>query len=172
MRTICLAALLLVACGKDDDTPTAPEAAKAPTPPTAPQAEPVTGHGAEHPPAAVDQAESRNEYDLTFTGGLEKRLQGKGGVCAPGLGASFRVQADGVDFTILVTSEEEWTNPAILLNVLEPKGHWGRNRQKPPAGETIELARDHTSATVDTTLRAVTGGEPVKVKGTIRCPKT
>lgn len=77
----------------------------------------------------------------------------------------------GAALSAIVTAEDEWKNPAITLNVSEPRGSWARDRRTAPAGESIALARDHTQATIDTTLRAIPSGEPIRVKGSIRCLK-
>jgi len=171
MRTILVcAALALLGCGKDD-----PSSKKEPAKePAAPREVPPDPEPAAKPPATPPA--SPNQVDLVFEGGVDAKLQGQGGTCAEGLGASFRVRSEELGVTpafelsILVTSEEEWTNPAIVLDVAEPRGNWGRNKDKPPAGETIDLARDRTQATIDTVLQPIGGGEPVKVKGTIKCP--
>lgn len=169
LATTLLALASLAACDSKDPAPARP--APAPTPADAPAPTPAA------PAPKASPAASPNEVDLTFSGGLTATLKGKAGLCARGLGANFQVRSEelGVapafSFNILVTSEDEWTNPAITLNVTEPRGNWARNRQSPPAGESIDLARDHTSATMDTTLRPVAGGEPVRVQGSIRCPK-
>jgi hypothetical protein len=163
-----IAAVALAACEAKDAPPTPAKA-------TAPAAGSAAGAAAPAPESrAVD---SPNEVDLRFEGGLTATLRGKGGRCAKGLGANFEVRSDelGVTpsfkFNVLVTSEGEWDNPAITLNVTEPRGSWARDRTAAPPGESITLARDHTQALIDTTLRAIPGGEPIRVKGSIRCPK-
>ncbi|WP_437968920.1 hypothetical protein WMF04_06370 [Sorangium sp. So ce260] len=174
MRTLVIApiaALALAACDTKDPGP-GPAKADPPAPASSPAAAPVAPA-----PAKARPASSPNEVDLTFAGGLTATLRGKGGLCAKGLGANFEVRSDELGVTpsfqlnILVTAENEWENPAITLNVSEPRRSWARDRRTPPAGESITLARDHTQAIVDTTLRAIPSGEPVRVKGSIRCPK-
>lgn len=175
MRTLVITLLAAVASAACDSKEAAPA-----TPVQAPQPAqaPAEGAGEKTAPAPKARpAESPNEVDLTLSGGVTATLKGKGGSCSKGLGANFEVRSDELGVTpsfalnILVTSEDEWDNPAITLNVSEPRGSWARDRRTPPAGESLELARDHTGATVDTTLRPIAGGEPVKVKGSIRCPK-
>lgn len=172
MRTLLIApiaALALAACDAKDP---APKAAPAPAPTPAPAADTPAPA-----PAKPTPASSPNEVDLTFEGGLTATLRGNAGSCSKGLGAQFEVSSDelGVTpsfkLTILVTSEEEWSSPSIALNATDPKGNWVRDRRTPPAGESFDLARDHTHATLDTTLRALPSGDPVRVKGSIRCPK-
>ncbi|WP_434044244.1 MULTISPECIES: hypothetical protein [Sorangium] len=166
-----IAALALAACDTKD-AGHGPAKTEPPAPASTPAAEPVAPA-----PAKKGPASSRNEVDLTFEGGLTATLRGKGGLCAKGLGANFEVRSDELGVTpsfklnILVTAEDEWKNPAITLNVSEPRGSWARDRRTAPAGESIALARDHTQATIDTTLRAIPSGEPIRVKGSIRCPK-
>ncbi|MBZ5710776.1 hypothetical protein [Nannocystis pusilla] len=174
MRTSVIAAFAVVALMACDAQEATPAPAKpAPAAPAAAPAAPATAP----PPPAKAPAASPNEVDLTFEGGFTATLRGKGGLCAPGLGANFEVRSEELGvapafkLNILVTAEDEWANPAITLNVDAPRGSWARDRRTPPAGESIALARDHTEATIDTTLRAIPSGEPVKVKGSIRCPK-
>lgn len=171
MRTLLLPSLVLLtlaACDAKDPAGDKP----APAPAPAPAADPPAPAAPKAAPAS-----SPNEVDLVLEGGLEATLKGKGGLCAKGLGANFEVRSEefGVSpsfkLNILVTSEDEWQNPSIVLNATEPRGNWGRDRNTPPAGEKLDLARDHTHAIIDTTLRPVVGGEPVKVRGSIRCPK-
>jgi len=170
MRTLVIAPLTALALAACDAKDASPEPAK--VAPPAPASELVAAA-----PAKAGPASSPNEVDLTFEGGLTATLRGKGGRCAKGLGANFEVRSDELGVTpsfklnILVTAEDEWENPAITLNVTEPRGSWARDRSTAPAGESIELARDHTQALVDTTLRAIPGGEPIRVKGSIHCLK-
>lgn len=171
VRSLLLHSLILLtlaACDAKDPAPAAEEPAPAPTP----AAEPPAPAAAKPTPPS-----SPNEVDLVLEGGLTATLKGKGGLCAKGLGANFEVRSEEFGVTpsfklnILVTSEDEWQNPSIILNATEPRGNWARDRRTAPAGEKLDLAREHTHAIIDTTLRPVVSGEPVKVRGSIRCPK-
>lgn len=165
-----IVALTFAACDAKDPAPEPAKAAPAPAPTTAVDPPAPVAH-------KVAPASSPNEVDLTFEGGFAATLKGNGGLCAKGLGANFEVRSDELGVTpsfklnILVTAEDEWQNPAITLNVSDPRGSWARDRRTAPAGESLDLARDHTHAILDTTLRAIPGGEPVKVRGSIRCSR-
>src|SRR5687767_12518386 len=117
------AALALLGCGKDDKKE---ESKDKPAPPkeTPKEVDEPVAKEKKPPP------ESPNEVDLTFTGAINATLKGKGGICEKGLGANYGVRSAefGVspdfEMTILVTSEDEWADPKVILNVRDPRASY------------------------------------------------
>jgi len=182
MRPVACAVIVsgfLAACEsrpppRQEEPPPAPAQEAAPAPATPPPAAPA-------PAARMAGAQPPNQVDLAFDGAFTASLVGKAGRCGPfqrdpDRGATFSVRSEDLgvappfDLTIVVTSDAEWTNPPIALNLRgEPPVSYVRNIRKPPPGDKVDLARDRSAAAVDVTLQQVAGSRRVHVKGSIRC---
>lgn len=189
MRKLALIPLLIVvACNdsKSAPTPAAEAEATQPAPSTPPSQAAVEAPGPE--PAAPAAAEARpalGEVELELSGALTGTLRGAGAACSrfeiegtPS--ATIKVMSRDLgaeqdwDLTLMVTTEEEWETPAVILNVRGATRASYTYAKKEPAGESVSVARDltgaTTGATIDLTLKELVGKRTVKVKGAIRCP--
>jgi hypothetical protein len=152
---------------------TAPAEAQA----TAPAAPAAT---ADAPEPAADEA-VRGEVDLELSGAVTGTFRGPGATCSrfeiegtPS--ATIKVMsrdlgaAQDWDLTFMVTTEDEWETPAVILNARgATRASYTYGKQE-PAGESVSVARDLTGATIDLSLKELVGKRKVRVKGTIRCP--
>ena len=199
MRTLALSPFLvpllaLAACNETRPAPTpeaeAPaaqpaqgtpaQAATAPAQPAQAAAPEVATPEAATPEPPADEP-ARGEVELELSGDLTGTFRGAGATCsrfeiegAPS--ATIKVMARDLgserdwDLTFMVTSEEEWETPAVILNVRGATRTSYTYARKEPAGESVSVARDLTGATIDLSLKELVGKRKVKVKGTIRCP--
>lgn len=182
--------VLLAACRSEEKQPASDSPAPAPSASSsAPADSPISAAPSKTTdspaPGAGKEAAAPagpGQVDLSFEGALTARLAGSAGRCSVMSGAvegaSFQVRsselgvAPDFELTILVTSEEEWASPSIVLNVKGPeRASYARNTMKPRAEDKIALARDVTSAEIDVELKQVAGAGAVKIVGSIRCPK-
>jgi hypothetical protein len=192
MRTLALSPLLvpllaLAACNDAKPAPApgaeAPPAQPAPVLPSQAAAAPAQPAAAPAPEAAAPGAgeHARGEVEVELTGDLAGTFRGAGATCsqfeiegAPS--ATIKVMSRDLgsdqdwDLTFMVTSEEEWETPAVILNVRGATRASYTYAKQEPAGESVSVARDLTGATIDLTLKELVGKRKVKVKGTIRCP--
>lgn len=189
MRKLALIPLLvLVACNESQPAPAPAPEAEAPAAQPAPEAPPAqaTAPQATTPataPAAVPApaGPALGEVELELSGALTGTFRGAAAACsrfetegAPG--ASVKVMSRDLgadqdwDLTFLVTSEEEWETPAVILNVRGATRASYTYPKQEPAGESVSVARDLTGAAIDLTLKELVGKAKVRVKGTIRCP--
>lgn len=186
--------LIVVACSDSRPAPaTAPEAeAPAAQPaPGAPSSQAPSARPSQAPaqapgpePAASAAAEVKpalGEVELELSGALTGTLRGAGAACSRfeiegTSSATIKVMSRDLgaeqdwDLTLMVTTEEEWETPAVILNVRGATRASYTYAKKEPAGESVSVARDLTGATIDLTLKELVGKRTVKVKGTIRCP--
>jgi hypothetical protein len=197
MRKLALFPLLMVvACNDSRPAPASAPQAEAPAAqpapgappsqaPSAPPSQAATEAPAEAPgpePAAAAEVEpALGEVELELGGALTGTLRGAGAACSRfeiegTSSATIKVMSRDLgaeqdwDLTLMVTTEEEWETPAVILNVRGATRASYTYARKEPAGESVSVARDLTGATIDLTLKELVGKRTVKVKGTIRCP--
>jgi hypothetical protein len=197
MRTLALSPFLvpllsMAACNdaKPDpippaSAPEAPAAQPAPgTPP--PQAAAAPAQPAEVPALSPEGDEVvHGDVELELSGALTGTFRGAAATCsrfeADGAqSASIKVMsrqlevAEDWDLTFMVTSEEEWETPAVILNVRGATRASYTYPGKAPAGESVSVTRDSagapTGATIDLTLKEMVGKRAIKIKGFVRCP--
>lgn len=129
------------------------------------------------PRVAAVTASSTNRVELRITGAITATLRGAGGSCRPflnGQGAAYSASAGEVGarpaltLTVLVTNEQEWSQPTVLLQRTDTGASYAWRRQ--PGSGTIRPARDLGRLELDATLHNVVGKETVRVQGYIQCP--
>jgi hypothetical protein len=189
MRTLALvaAALLVTACSKKKDKP-APtlgsgtaagsaggSAAQAGSDDEATAVEPDTGSGAAGTPST---GKMKPTVDLTLTGSVTAKLKGTAGTCSCRAdNANITLRSDdfkvqpSFDLNILVTSAEEWTNPAMIINVKAPqRGSYGRNAARRSDGDKLSVAKDCSAVTIENAvLKGIASKGEIVVKGLITC---
>jgi hypothetical protein len=193
-----LLSLMTLACNESRPASTAEAPAAQPAPETPPSQaaaapaqpaqaaapEPAAPEPAAPEPAAPEPTApepARGEVELELSGALTGTFRGAGATCSrfeiegtPS--ATIKVMSRDLgsdqdwDLTFMVTSEEEWETPAVILNVRGATRTSYTYARKEPAGESVSVARDLTGATIDLTLKELVGKRKVKLKGTIRCP--
>jgi hypothetical protein len=182
MRTDSLLALvsasllLLSACGRDEQTPP-PLPAEGALPAEAP-ANPAVPEAARDDIAPVAEKQTgpvpgEGTADLVLTGAIERELKGTIVTCGytrldgRDQGGTWAIRSDEFDFQIMATSDEDFAEPAALLNAKQPVRMSFVFKRK---NGTVKAARDRTLAEIDADLHHVVGTEKVHVKGTMTCP--
>jgi len=140
--------------------------------------EPDSGHGTA-PPKKVVVGEMKATVSLALSGAVVTSIKGSGGRCVcHDDTASFTIRSEDHEkqvpfaLTILVTKAEEWTNPAIMLDVSAPRrGTYGRNANRHRAEDKLSIAKDCSSVKLDDVLlRGIAGSKgEITLKGSIAC---
>jgi hypothetical protein len=136
--------------------------------------EPDSGSGTPLP----STGKLRPTVDLAMTGAVTATVKGTAGLCScKGDSASITLRSDdfkvspSFDLNILVTSPEEWNDPAIIVNVKAPqRGSYGRNRVRHGDGEKMSFAKDCSAVTIDhALLKGIASRGDIVLKGLITC---
>jgi hypothetical protein len=129
-------------------------------------------------PVGPPTGKLRPTVDLTLSGAVTAKVKGTAGLCTckPD-GANITLRSDdfkvspSFDLNILVTTADEWTNPAIIINVKAPqRGSFGRNAVRHGDNEKMSVAQDCSSVTIDhAVLKGVATKGEIVLKGLITC---
>jgi len=170
---LVLLLLSLSACKKEDDAPSPPVSSTAPK---APEAAP-TPEGTPVAPEA-NKAEkagpARGTAELVLTGAITQELKGPIVTCGytrlegRDQGGTWAIHTEDFDFQIMATSDEDFAQPAAILNARKPTRISYVFKRK--AGK-VSAKSDRTVAEIDADLQNVVGKETVHVKGTMTCPE-
>jgi hypothetical protein len=179
MRFVAIAVVLAAACGskkpaKQVGSDAAPRAG-ADDEATPIEPDDTAGSGAGTPTAGGTITPA---VDLTLTGAVTATIKGTGGTCVCKNGtASITLRSDefGVqpsfDLNLVVTTAEEWTSPAVSINVKAPqRGSYGRALARNGGTDKLSMADDCTIARIEQAVLAgiATKGE-ITLRGTITC---
>ena len=116
--------------------------------------------------------------DLVLSGAVTATVKGTAGLCScKGDSANITLRSDdfkvspSFDLNILVTTADEWTNPALIINVKAPqRGSYGRNAARHGDGDKISVAKDCSVVTIDNAvLKGIASKGEIVMKGLITC---